>query len=114
MSVPNAANTAETQRELLIPRHRRDAVSQGIWRDTISGKCPNALYVTIMSKNSFEDLLAWLPPNPPEAVRLRVLTLDPSLGRAAIEAFGRNLAEHKDAPWRAVNQVRSEERRVGK
>jgi hypothetical protein len=59
-----------------------------------------------MSKCSFEDLQKALPTEPNGARPLRVLTLDPNLDRAAVEAVGRGLVEHRDTPHGAVRQVR--------
>jgi hypothetical protein len=105
-SAAKAPNVPQMAHSSLIARHRLDSVCQQVWLDTIAGRYEGALYVTIMSQCSFERLRKALPTEPASARPLRVLTLDPNLDRAAIEALGRHLVEHRNAPEGAVKQVR--------
>jgi hypothetical protein len=90
-----------------IPAHRSDSESHEIWNQVINGDHPDALLVTIMSKESFKDIELALRNNPEQRRPFRVLTLDPAMNKHAIEAFGRHLSEHKSAPSEAIPQVRN-------
>ena len=90
----------------VVAEYRSNPLAQTLRVEVLSGKFENPLYVTIMSKHSFDDVIEMLPQAVESGHQLRVLTLNPSLAPAAIEAFARNLPEYRRTPWRAVHQVR--------
>ncbi len=85
-------------------RHRKEVYGRLYERAFESGK--DVLYVSIMSKDTLDDMRQHLECAKRHGTKLRVLTWAPGVGSQAIEAFRKHLGEYEGNRKGASDQVR--------
>ena len=84
-------------------RHRKTVYDKLYEKAFESGK--DVLYLSIMSRETLEEMPDRLERARVAGTKIRVLTWDPAVGRKVVEAFRKHLGEHEDKTSGAYDQV---------